>query len=50
MTKLQAWINLSTRIKPELKDKIDRYRQTTGEPIREIVEKALTNFLKDTRQ
>lgn len=49
MTKQQAWINLSTRIKPELKEKIDRYRQSTNEPIREIVEKALTRFLCNTK-
>lgn len=44
--KSQPTINLSTRLSPELKEQLDKYRQETDKSVREIVEEALTEYLK----
>ena len=41
-----AWVNLSTRIKPETKELLDKYHNETHESIRQIVEEAIKEYLK----
>ena len=46
MTKVQAWVTYSTRILPELKERIDRYKRKTGKTYIAITHEAFDRYLK----
>lgn len=42
----KAWVNVSTRISPETKERLNKYHRQTGESIRQIIEEAIREYLE----